>query len=161
MEQEQVVLNEQQLVAQFIKAFKGSLDLRLWVNLMKEELAEYNAAFKTNDREEMLKEIADVLYVKTGFLLVLGGGIGEDILSREEEQEWMNILDETHKAYLQAEAIFSISTIREAFKRVHTSNMSKLGDDGKPVLREDGKILKGPNYKKPYLTDLLEVGNIA
>jgi len=161
MEQEQVVLNEQQLVAQFIKAFKGSLDLRLWVNLMKEELAEYNAAFKTNDREEMLKEIADVLYVKTGFLLVLGGGIGEDILSREEEQEWMNILDETNKAYLQAEAIFSISTIREAFKRVHTSNMSKLGDDGKPVLREDGKILKGPNYKKPYLTDLLEVGNIA
>ena len=161
MEQEQVVLDEQQLVAQFIKAFKGSLDLRLWVNLMKEELAEYNAAFKTNDREEMLKEIADVLYVKTGFLLVLGGGIGEDILSREEEQEWMNILDETNKAYLQAEAIFSISTIREAFKRVHTSNMSKLGDDGKPVLREDGKILKGPNYKKPYLTDLLEVGNIA
>ncbi len=161
MEQEQVVLNEQQLVAQFIKAFKGSLDLRLWVNLMKEELAEYNAAFKTNDREEMLKEIADVLYVKTGFLLVLGGGIGEDILSREEEQEWMNILDETNKAYLQAEAIFSISTIREAFKRVHTSNMSKLGDDGKPVIREDGKILKGPNYKKPYLTDLLEVGNIA
>jgi len=161
MEQQQVVLNEQQLVAQFIKAFKGSLDLRLWVNLMKEELAEYNAAFKTNDREEMLKEIADVLYVKTGFLLVLGGGVGEDIISREEEQEWMNILDETNKAYLQAEAIFSISTIREAFKRVHTSNMSKLGDDGKPVLREDGKILKGPNYKKPYLTDLLEVGNIA
>jgi predicted HAD superfamily Cof-like phosphohydrolase len=161
MEQQQVVLNEQQLVAQFIKAFKGSLDLRLWVNLMKEELAEYNAAFKTNDREEMLKEIADVLYVKTGFLLVLGGGVGEDIISREEEQEWMNILDETHKAYLQAEAIFSTATIWEAFKRVHTSNMSKLGDDGKPVLREDGKILKGPNYKKPYLTDLLEVGNIT
>ena len=32
---------------------------------------------------------------------------------------------------------------------VHMSNMSKLGEDGKPILREDGKILKGPNYWKP------------
>lgn len=33
------------------------------------------------------------------------------------------------------------------FDEVHASNMSKLGDDGKPVLREDGKVLKGPNYR--------------
>ena len=32
---------------------------------------------------------------------------------------------------------------------VHASNMSKLGDDGRPVLREDGKVLKGPNYRVP------------
>lgn len=43
----------------------------------------------------------------------------------------------------------------EAFKRVHESNMSKLGPDGKPVYREDGKVLKGPNYKKPDLSDLV------
>lgn len=43
----------------------------------------------------------------------------------------------------------------EAVKRVHESNMSKLGDDGKPIYREDGKVLKGPNYKKPDLTDLV------
>lgn len=43
----------------------------------------------------------------------------------------------------------------EAFKRVHESNMSKLGDDGKPVYREDGKVLKGPNYKAPDLGDLV------
>lgn len=43
----------------------------------------------------------------------------------------------------------------EGFDRVHQSNMSKLGEDGKPVLREDGKILKGPNYKKVDLTDLV------
>lgn len=41
----------------------------------------------------------------------------------------------------------------EVFKRVHESNMSKLVD-GKPLKREDGKFLKGPNYKKPDLTDL-------
>jgi len=42
----------------------------------------------------------------------------------------------------------------EAFKRVHESNMSKLGEDGKPIKRADGKILKGPNYWVPDLTGL-------
>ena len=44
--------------------------------------------------------------------------------------------------------------IDEVFERVHRSNMSKLGDDGKPIYREDGKVLKGPNYEKPNLEDL-------
>ena len=43
----------------------------------------------------------------------------------------------------------------EALNRVHESNMSKLGEDGKPIYREDGKVLKGPNYKPPDLTDLV------
>tara|TARA_R100000781_G_scaffold33_3_gene44 strand:+ start:1247 stop:1396 length:150 start_codon:yes stop_codon:yes gene_type:complete len=43
----------------------------------------------------------------------------------------------------------------EAMHRVHTSNMSKLGDDGKPITREDGKVLKGPNYQPPDLSDLV------
>ena len=42
----------------------------------------------------------------------------------------------------------------EALDRVHKSNMSKLGEDGKPIYREDGKVLKGPNYKPPTLEDL-------
>ena len=42
----------------------------------------------------------------------------------------------------------------EALDRVHKSNMSKLGEDGKPIYREDGKVLKGPNYKPPNLEDL-------
>jgi len=43
----------------------------------------------------------------------------------------------------------------EAFARVHESNMSKLGEDGKPSYREDGKDLKGPDFFKAHLTDLL------
>jgi len=43
----------------------------------------------------------------------------------------------------------------EALDRVHLSNMSKLDEKGKPVYREDGKVLKGPNYKPPTLTDLV------
>ena len=43
-----------------------------------------------------------------------------------------------------------------AFNRVHKSNMSKLGKDGKVVYREDGKIIKGDNYKPPNLEDLVK-----
>ena len=42
----------------------------------------------------------------------------------------------------------------EALNRVHVSNMSKLDKDGKPIYREDGKVLKGPDYKPPDLSDL-------
>ena len=42
----------------------------------------------------------------------------------------------------------------EALDRVHESNMSKLDKDGKPIYRDDGKVLKGPNYKPPDLSDL-------
>lgn len=67
----------------------------------------------------LLKEMADVLYVVYG----LGVGLG--------------------------------LPVDEALIRVHKSNMSKLGDDGKPIYREDGKVLKGPNYKPPVLDDLV------
>lgn len=43
----------------------------------------------------------------------------------------------------------------EAVRRIHESNMSKLGADGKPIYRADGKVLKGPFYKEPYLGDLV------
>jgi predicted HAD superfamily Cof-like phosphohydrolase len=43
----------------------------------------------------------------------------------------------------------------EAMRRVHKSNMSKLGEDGKPIYRGDGKVLKGPNYAPPQLGDLI------
>lgn len=43
----------------------------------------------------------------------------------------------------------------ECFNEVHGSNMSKLGEDGKPVKREDGKILKGPNFRKPDLKKII------
>lgn len=45
----------------------------------------------------------------------------------------------------------------EAIRLVHASNMSKLGHDGKPVMRSDGKVLKGPNYQSPDMTSALRL----
>ena len=43
----------------------------------------------------------------------------------------------------------------KCFEEVHRSNMSKLGEDGKPMYREDGKVLKSKNYSPPDLTSVL------
>ena len=46
--------------------------------------------------------------------------------------------------------------LNECFKEVHRSNMSKLGEDGKPIYREDDKVLKGPNYFPPNLEKIIK-----
>lgn len=46
--------------------------------------------------------------------------------------------------------------IEEVFKEIHRSNMSKLGANGKPIYREDGKILKGPSYFRPNIKSIIQ-----
>lgn len=46
--------------------------------------------------------------------------------------------------------------ITEVFNEIHRSNMSKLGEDGKPIYREDGKVLKGPDYFKPNIKEIVD-----
>ena len=46
--------------------------------------------------------------------------------------------------------------IEEVFNEIQRSNMSKLGADGKPIFREDGKVLKGPSYFKPNIKEILD-----
>lgn len=46
--------------------------------------------------------------------------------------------------------------IEEVFNEIQRSNMSKLGDNGEPIYRDDGKVLKGPNYFKPDIASILK-----
>jgi predicted HAD superfamily Cof-like phosphohydrolase len=46
--------------------------------------------------------------------------------------------------------------IEEVFDEIQRSNMSKLGADGEPIYREDGKVMKGPNYFKPDIAKILK-----
>ena len=92
----------------------------LRIRLLQEEFGEVMSAihYKQN-KEAILKELCDLVYVAVGFADTFG---------------WN----------------FDV-----AFNRVHTSNMSKLGENGKPIYREDGKIMKSSMYKEPYLEDLV------
>ena len=84
--------------------------------LLKEEYSEVRDA---DGPLELLKELADLVYVTYGYAATYG---------------W---------------------DLDEAVRRVHLSNMSKLGPQGKPIKRPDGKVLKGSNYWKPDLSDLV------
>ena len=141
----------EECLEQFIKTFRGSLDARLWIKLVKEELAEAQA-------EEVgtvahLKEIADLQYVIEGFDLVVPDAL-LSLASTEELDQWEYLIIESDETLKYAKNYYGNEALDEAFMRVHFSNMSKLGEDGKPIFREDGKVLKGPNYKAPDLTDL-------
>lgn len=113
------------MVRHFARTYKQSLDLP-WMKdtdkdllrlvLVKEEYAEVLSA---TEAEDLLKELADLVYVTYGYAATFG---------------W---------------------DLDEAVRRVHASNMSKLDDKGDPIYREDGKVLKGPNYQEPDLTDLI------
>lgn len=63
-------------------------------------------------------------------------------------------LQMTVNACFLVAAMFRIP-LRDVFDEVHSSNMSKLGPDGKPIKREDGKFLKGPNYFKADIPSIL------
>ena len=47
--------------------------------------------------------------------------------------------------------------IEAVFNEIQRSNMSKLGADGQPIYREDGKVLKGPHYFKPNIKSIIEL----
>jgi len=80
-----------------------------------------------------------------GFLFRQGNDIQEDCLKE--------LADLVYVCYQYAENMSW--DLDESLNRVHESNMSKLDEDGKPIYREDGKVLKGPNYKPPDLSDLI------
>lgn len=46
--------------------------------------------------------------------------------------------------------------LEEIFDEIHRSNMSKLGEDGNPIFREDGKVLKSSNYSPPNIKEILD-----
>ena len=110
------------------------------------------------------EEISD--YVSNPLTKLRINLISEELKEVCGETVWRNMLQKkVDKAALTKELAdllyvtygFAVTfglPIDEVFERVHRSNMSKLGDDGKPVYREDGKVLKGPNYEPPKLDDL-------
>lgn len=73
---------------------------------------------------------------------------------------WADLLKELGDLqYVLSGTIVSLKPINGpfdvAFNRIHDSNMSKLDDNNNPIYNEDGKVLKGPNYKAPNLIDLI------
>ncbi|MGA1713323.1 MAG: hypothetical protein ACO4CS_18730 [bacterium] len=78
----------------------------------------------------------------------------KDITNKRAREHMLKELADLVYVCQQEAAAFGWD-LQTAYNRVHASNMSKLGEDGKPIRREDGKILKGTNYFVPSLIDLV------
>lgn len=151
------MINATQEVSEFIRVFDASTDIALWERLIEEEVMELHVELTadTINRESVLKEAADVIYVVTPLIGIVEalGDIG--LVSQERMLKLQKLVERADNKLEVAIGMFGEETIEKAVKLVHASNMSKLGDDGKPIRRDDGKILKGPNYKAPDLSALV------
>lgn len=105
---------------------------------------------------EELKELAEALGFKLDFT------IADDVLPTDKV-ETLDALTDLQYVLDGAYLSLGFHALKDAaLVEVHRSNMSKLGDDGRPVLREDGKILKGPRFSRPNLAAVLaSLGIIA
>lgn len=151
------MINATQEVSEFIRVFDASTDIALWERLIEEEVMELHVELTadTINRENVLKEAADVIYVVTPLIGIVEalGEIG--LVSEERMLKLQKLVERADNKLEVAIGMFGEDTIEKAVKLVHASNMSKLGEDGKPIRRDDGKILKGPNYKAPDLSALV------
>lgn len=104
----------------------------------------------------------DISNEKTNTLRInlLAEELGElkDALDQGDMVETLDALIDLQYVLDGAFLSFGLQSVKQAaFDEVHRSNMSKLGEDGKPIVREsDGKILKGPNYFKPDISQFIE-----
>lgn len=144
------------MLQEFIRTFGASLDPRVWITFVEEETEEVLEALEEGDREHILKEATDLMYVQIGFNLVSVGAEQLGLFSDTEHAELLTKVTKGQMVYEKAVDFLGDLNYFEAFRRVHLSNMSKLGEDGLPIRREDGKILKGPNYVEPKLKDIVE-----
>ena len=101
-------------------SFPDDKIIQLRIDLIKEELKEFQEAIKDKNLLEIADALTDILYV------TYGAGYAYGI------------------------------NLDKCFKEVQRANMSKLGNDGKPIYNEKGKVMKGPNYSEPNLKRFVE-----
>jgi len=128
------------IVTDFHKKFNHAIDepwtsklLELRMKLIKEECNEVS--------QEFASMIVDIERGKT--------------VSIEQKTNLLKELCDLQYVLSGAAVALGLNEMQVAFNRVHKSNLSKLGANGKPVYRDDGKVIKGPNYVPPELKDLV------
>ena len=79
----------------------------------------------------------------------------KEAINKKDLQETIDALTDILYVTYGAGHAFGVN-LDKCFEEVQNSNMSKLGNDGKPIFNESGKVMKGPNYFKPNLNQFLK-----
>ena len=127
---------------------------------MKHKIAavtEFHTAFKLNMNQA---PIADIGEARNSLRFNLMAEENEEYLEAAQNNDLVEVADALgDMLYILCGTIIEHGMqdkIEEVFNEIQRSNMSKLGEDGRPIYREDGKVLKGPNYFKPNIASILE-----
>ncbi len=127
---------------------------------MKDKIAavqEFHTAFKIGYKNE---PIADLGESKNLLRYKLMREENEEYLEAAQDNDLVEVADALgDMLYILCGTIIEHGMqhkIEEVFNEIQRSNMSKLGKDGSPIYREDGKVLKGPNYFKPNIKEILD-----
>ena len=127
---------------------------------MKNKIAavtEFHTAFKLNMNS---KPIADIGDDRKKLRFELMKEENEEYIEAVQNNDLVEVADALgDMLYILCGTIIEHGMqdkIEAVFNEIQRSNMSKLGENGKPIYREDGKVLKGPNYFKPNIKDILE-----
>jgi NTP pyrophosphatase (non-canonical NTP hydrolase) len=151
----------QSLVKDWMEAFEVKVNLELQESLIVEEAYELLQVMVEHPEptieaiSEFLKEASDVVFVLLGYFQMLDETVEIASIS-DDTKEVVSLAFNLIRDFVLLDPVVNDQIFGEAFERVVASNMTKLGDDGKPVRNEAGKIIKGPNYVAPDLTDLAE-----
>lgn len=126
-------------VKEFIRVFEHDAPAKLWVKLIWEEFTELCQGMYGIQLKELVPEVDEILEVM------------EELISVPEVSiERLDAICDIKYVVNGLGACLGFD-VDGADAEVHRSNMTKLGEDGKPIKREDGKIMKGPNYDPPHL----------
>lgn len=113
-------------------------------------------------RLSLIVEELDELFTAT---MGIDKGVIEDIVEFVTEyRDTTPVVDIVETADALGDLIYVINgmsielgiPLDHVFDEIHSSNMSKLDEDGNPIYREDGKVLKGPNFREPDIAMILE-----
>ena len=136
----------------FNRKFEVKPNPELYANLVCEEVNEWMEELLMNGyTPNLLKETIDVVYVLEG---LLAANPDDDLDIRDKTNERLECaIDTIHEVIACiVHGLYNRGTLKRGFEEVQRSNLSKLGEDGKPIRREDGKVLKGPNYSPADMT---------
>ena len=120
--------------------------------LWDEEVKELIEAKEKKDKVQILDAIMDMMYIRIGTLLEHYRGdtmIASIVLKTDIEIS-------NCRNYFTKHFGDNSELLREAFNEVHRSNMSKLDENGEPIFREDGKVIKSNLFSEPDLKSILE-----
>lgn len=120
--------------------------------LWNEECKELVEAKEKKDKVKILDAIIDMMYIRIGTLLEHHKGVVTMTNFKVEiDTEISNC-----REYFAKHFGHNLGLLEDAFMEVHRSNMSKLDENGEPIFREDGKVMKSELFVEPDLKTILE-----